>query len=274
MSPDQIMSLFVLLGGACVGSFLNVCIYRLPAGLSIAYPPSTCPQCQQPIRFYDNIPVLSYLLLRGRCRQCNAAIAPRYPLVELITGLAALALFLRYGLTAATPVYFLFVAVLIVITFIDIDHQIIPDVLSLTGIPIFFLAGRWLAETTWTEALIGIIAGSGSLFLVAMAYRFATGENGKGVSHRFNTGKDGMGMGDVKLLAMIGALIGWRGVVFTIFFSSVVGTLVGLLLIMQGGGSLKTRLPFGPFLALGAVAYIFFGPELIDAYLGLTVSPH
>ena len=145
MSPNQIMSLFVLFGGACVGSFLNVCIYRLPAGLSIAYPPSTCPQCRQPIRFYDNITVLSYLLLGGRCRRCDAPIALRYPLVESITGLAALALFLRYGLTAATPVYFLFVAVLIVITFIDIDHQIIPDILSLSGIPIFFLLGRWVA---------------------------------------------------------------------------------------------------------------------------------
>ncbi len=259
MSPNQIMSLFVLLGGACVGSFLNVCIYRLPAGLSIAYPPSACPQCRQPIRFFDNIPVLSYLLLRGRCRNCRAAIALRYPLVELITGLAALALFLRYGLTAATLVYFLFVAVLIVITFIDIDHQIIPDVLSLTGIPIFFLASGWLAETVWTEALIGILAGGGSLLLVALGYRLITG-------------KDGMGMGDVKLLAMIGALIGWRGVLFTLFFSSVSGTLVGLFLMVRSGGSLKTKLPFGPFLALGAIAYIFYGPELIDAYLGLTVS--
>ncbi len=259
MSLDHIMSLFVLLAGTCIGSFLNVCIYRLPAGLSIAYPPSTCPQCQQPIRFYDNIPVVSYILLRGRCRFCAATIALRYPLVEMLTGLAAWTVFLKFGMTAATPVYFTFIAVLIVITFIDIDHQIIPDILSLPGIPLFFIAGLWATPTTWSNALIGIVSGAGSLLLVALAYQRITG-------------KDGMGMGDVKLLAMIGALIGWRGVVFTIFFSSVIGSLVGILLMLRGGGSLKTRLPFGPFLALGAVAYVFFGPKLIDAYLGLSVT--
>lgn len=260
MSPNQFMSLFVLLAGACVGSFLNVCIYRIPAGLSIVSPPSACPRCQQSIRVYDNIPVLSYLLLRGRCRACAAPIAMRYPLVETLTALAALAVFLKYGLTAATPVYFAFIAVLIVITFIDIDHQIIPDILSLPGIPVFFVAGLWAARTDWRDALIGIGIGGGILFLIALIYRQLTG-------------KDGMGMGDVKLLAMIGALIGWQGVVFTIFCSSVTGTLVGLLLMALSGGGLKTRLPFGPFLALGAVAYIFYGPELIDAYLGLTLSP-
>ncbi len=261
MPLDHIMSLFVFFAGTCVGSFLNVCIYRIPAGLSIAYPPSTCPRCEQPIRFYDNIPVVSYMVLRGRCRTCAAPIAMRYPLVEMLTGLAAWAVFVKYGPTATTLIYFSFIAVLIVITFIDIDHQIIPDILSLPGIPLFFAAALWATPITWQNALSGVAFGAGSLLLVAVLYRRITG-------------KDGMGMGDIKLLAMIGALIGWRGVVFTIFFSSVVGTLVGLLLIVQGGGSLKTRLPFGPFLALGAVAYIFFGPELIDAYLGLTVSPH
>ncbi len=259
MSPYFITSLFVFVAGTCVGSFLNVCIYRIPAGLSIAYPPSACPRCRQPIRFFDNIPVLSYLLLRGRCRRCEAPIALRYPLVEMMTGLFAWAAFVKHGPTAATAIYFVFIAVLIVITFIDIDHQIIPDVLSLPGIPIFFAAGLWATPITWPNALIGLGSGAGILLLVALGYRLLTG-------------KDGMGMGDVKLLAMIGALIGWRGVVFTLFFSSVIGTLVGLLLVMREGGSLKTKLPFGPFLALGAVAYIFYGPELIDAYLGLTFS--
>ena len=259
MPLDHIMSLFVFFAGTCVGSFLNVCIYRLPAGLSVAFPPSACPQCQQPIRFYDNIPVVSYILLRGRCRFCAATIAIRYPLVELLTGLAAWAVFLKHGPTAAAAVYFTFVAVLIVITFIDIDHQIIPDILSLPGIPLFFIAGLWATPLTWLNALIGVASGAGSLLLVALVYRQITG-------------KDGMGMGDVKLLAMIGALIGWQGVLFTIFFSSVIGALVGLLLMLKGGGSLKTRLAFGPFLALGAVAYVFFGPKLIDAYLGLSVT--
>lgn len=259
MTPYQFISLFILLAGACVGSFLNVCIYRLPAGFSIVSPPSACPRCRQQIRFYDNIPVISYLLLRGRCRACGAGIGLRYPLVELITGLAALAVFFRFGLTPAAAVYFVFIAVLIVITFIDIDHQIIPDSLSLPGIPLFFAAGLWIAPAAWRDALIGVGLGAGSLLLIAVAYRLLTG-------------KDGMGMGDVKLLAMIGALIGWQGVVFTIFCSSVAGTVIGLALMVRAGGTLKTKLPFGPFLALGAVVYIFFGPALIDAYLGLTLA--
>ncbi|MDJ0803945.1 MAG: A24 family peptidase [Desulfobacterales bacterium] len=261
MPLDHIVNLFVFFAGTCIGSFLNVCIYRIPAGLSVAFPPSSCPRCEQPIRFYDNIPVLSYIFLRGRCRSCAAPIAIRYPLVEMLTGLAAWCVYVKHGPSAATLIYIVFVAVLIVITFIDIDHQIIPDVLSLPGIPLFLAAGLWATPITWPEALIGIAAGGGSLLLVAMIYRQLTG-------------KDGMGMGDVKLLAMIGALIGWRGVCFTIFFSSVVGSLVGLLLMIRAGGSLKTRLAFGPFLAMGAVAYIFYGPELINAYLGLTTASH
>ncbi len=261
MSLDHIMSLFVFFAGTCIGSFLNVCIYRIPAGLSVAYPPSSCPRCQQAIRFYDNIPVVSYILLRGRCRNCAAPIAMRYPLVELLTGLAAWCVFLKHGPTPTTLTYFAFAAVLIVITFIDIDHQIIPDILSLPGIPIFLAAGLLTTPITWPEALIGIVIGGGSLLLVALIYRQMTG-------------KDGMGMGDVKLLAMVGALIGWQGVLFTIFFSSVVGSLVGLLLMVKAGGNLKTRLPFGPFLAIGALAYIFYGPELIAAYLGLASAPH
>ncbi len=259
MPFDHIVNLFVFLAGTCIGSFLNVCIYRIPAGLSVAYPPSSCPLCEASIRWYDNIPVVSYILLRGRCRGCTAPIAIRYPLVEMLTGLAAWCVFAKHGPTAATLTYFVFIAVLIVITFIDIDHQIIPDILSLPGIPLFLAAGLWTTPITWSEALIGITVGGGSLLLVALIYRQLTG-------------KDGMGMGDVKLLAMIGALIGWQGVCFTIFFSSVVGSLAGLLLMMKSGGNLKTRLPFGPFLAMGAVAYVFYGPELIDAYLGLTAA--
>jgi leader peptidase (prepilin peptidase)/N-methyltransferase len=240
--------------GACIGSFLNVCIYRIPEGKSIVYPPSACPKCGYAIRFYDNVPILSYLVLRGRCRRCGVHIPLRYPLVELLTGIAALAIFLRYGVTAATPVYFLFVAVLLVVTFIDIDHQIIPDRLSLTGIPLFFLLGFLVPHVSWVDALIGILLGGGILFAVALGYQLLTG-------------RDGMGGGDIKLLAMIGALIGWQGVLFTIFFSSLSGSLIGLALALPAGRSMKSRLPFGPFLAAGAIAYIFFGPEVIHWYL-------
>jgi leader peptidase (prepilin peptidase)/N-methyltransferase len=242
--------------GACIGSFLNVCIYRIPEGKSIVHPPSACPKCGYAIRWYDNIPILSYLLLRGRCRRCRVHIPLRYPLVELITGIAALAIFLKYGLTATTPVYFLFVAVLLVITFIDIDHQIIPDRLSLTGIPLFFCLGFLVPAVSWQDALIGILVGGGILYAVALGYQLLTG-------------RDGMGGGDIKLLAMIGALIGWQGVLFTIFLASISGTLIGLALTLPAGRSMKSRLPFGPFLAAGAIAYIFFGPELIYWYLGI-----
>jgi leader peptidase (prepilin peptidase)/N-methyltransferase len=250
----RLLEITVFIFGTCIGSFLNVCIYRIPAGESIVYPPSACPNCGYAIRFYDNIPILSYLFLRGRCRRCRTSISLRYPMVELITGIAALAVFLKYGLMPATAVYFLFMAVLLVITFIDIDHQIIPDRLSLTGIPLFFLLGFLVPFISWQDALIGILAGGGILYAVAVGYQLLTG-------------RDGMGGGDIKLLAMIGALIGWQGILFTIFFSSLSGTLVGLALTLPAGRSMKSRLPFGPFLAAGAMAYIFFGTELIQWYL-------
>lgn len=252
----RLLEIAAFIFGTCIGSFLNVCIYRIPAGKSIVHPPSACPQCGTPIRFYDNIPILSYLLLGGRCRRCGIHIPMRYPLVELITGVAALAVFIKYGLTPATAIYFVFIAVLLLITFIDIDHQIIPDRLSLPGIPLFFLLGLLVPFITWQDALIGILAGGGILYGVALGYQLLTG-------------RDGMGGGDIKLLAMIGALIGWQGILFTIFFSSVSGTLVGLALALPTGGSLKSRLPFGPFLAAGAIAYIFCGTELIQWYLGI-----
>jgi leader peptidase (prepilin peptidase)/N-methyltransferase len=248
------ISAFVI--GACIGSFLNVCIYRIPEGKSIVHPPSACPKCGQLIRFYDNIPIISYLFLRGRCRGCGVSIPLRYPMVELITGIASLALLMKYGPTPAAGIYFVFIAVLLVITFIDIDHQIIPDLLSLSGIPLFFGLGFLVPSVTWIDALIGILAGGGILYVVAVGYQMLTG-------------RDGMGGGDIKLLAMIGALIGWQGVLFTIFFSSLSGTLIGLALTLPAGRSMRSRLPFGPFLAAGAVAYVFFGPQLIFWYLGI-----
>jgi leader peptidase (prepilin peptidase)/N-methyltransferase len=248
------LEIFAFVFGACIGSFLNVCIYRIPEGKSIIHPPSACPQCGYRIRFYDNIPIVSYILLRGRCRRCKVHIPVRYPLVELVTGIAALAVFLKYGPTLAAGIYFLFIAVLLVITFIDIDHQIIPDILSVTGIPLFFLLGFLVPFITWKDALIGILAGGGLLYAVAFGYQLLTG-------------RDGMGGGDIKLLAMIGAMIGWQGILFTVFISSLSGTVIGLLLALPAGRSMKSRLPFGPFLAAGAIAYLFCGPALIRWYI-------
>ncbi|MFZ7126430.1 MAG: prepilin peptidase [Desulfobacterales bacterium] len=259
MLPGVVDEIFAFLFGACIGSFLNVCIYRIPESRSIVTPPSSCPRCGTEIKPYDNIPMLSWLLLRGKCRHCKTSISARYPAVELITGVAALSLYLKFGLTPAFPVFFLFVAMLIVITFIDVDHQIIPNRLSLPGIPLFFLLSLAIPQISWTGSLIGILAGGGSLYLVAWVY------------HLF-TGKEGMGMGDVKLLAMIGALIGWKGVLFTIFISSAAGTLAGLAVMIASRRSLKTALPFGPFLAIGAITYVFFGPQIITGYLRLVVG--
>ncbi len=255
MTPGLI-KWYVFFVGLCIGSFLNVCIHRLPKGKSIVRPPSACPVCGALIRWYDNIPVLSYLILRGRCRGCKAPISFRYPIVELMTGLFAFLLWERFGASAPTLVYFLFIAVLILITFIDLDHRIIPDVISLPGIPIGFAASFLLPQVTWIDSLIGIAAGGGSLLAIAVGYQLLTG-------------KDGMGGGDIKLLAMIGALLGWQGVCFTIMASSFVGTVVGITVMLRSGKGMKMAVPFGPFLAIGAILYIFFGNQLIAWYFGL-----
>jgi leader peptidase (prepilin peptidase)/N-methyltransferase len=249
-----LLNLYVLLVGLCFGSFLNVCIYRLPAGRSIIRPASSCTGCNTPIRWYDNIPVISYLILGGRCRTCNTIISLRYPIVELLTGLFALGAWLRFGPHPQTVVYFVFIAALLVITFIDIDHRIIPDAISLPGIPIGFILSFLLPQIGWRDSLLGIVIGGGSLFAVAWGY------------HRL-TGKEGMGGGDIKLLGMIGAFIGWQGVLFTIMASSFTGTVVGLVLMLQSRKGMKTAVPFGPFLAIGAILYLFFGPQWIAWYL-------
>jgi len=240
--------------GSCIGSFLNVCIYRLPNSLSIVSPPSACPGCREPIRFYDNIPILSYLFLRGKCRYCQTPIAMRYPLVEIMGGLFAVCAYLKFGLSLQALVMFVLIAALIVITFIDLDHRIIPDVISLPGIPIGFAASFFLPDIGYKASLLGILAGGGSLLLVAWAYSLLTK-------------KEGMGGGDIKLLAMIGAFVGWKGVLLTIFLSSAIGTLCGLAVMVQSGKNMKLAIPFGPFLAIGCLITIFFGNELIFWYL-------
>jgi leader peptidase (prepilin peptidase)/N-methyltransferase len=254
--PSIAVEVFTFIFGLCIGSFLNVCIYRLPAAKSISHPRSSCPSCGELIRFYDNIPVLSYLILRGRCRFCRVSISLRYPVVEILCGLFALITFVKFGLTLEALIYFIFIASLLVITFIDIDHQIIPDVITLPGIPIFFVASFGLPDIKYLESLLGILVGGGSLLLVAWTYNLVTK-------------KEGMGGGDIKLLAMIGAVIGWKGVLFTIFVASAVGTISGMLVMLKTGKGRKLAIPFGPFLAIGGIAYIFFGPQLIEWYFRL-----
>lgn len=240
--------------GAVVGSFLNVCIYRIPAGLSIVSPPSRCPACLKRIAFYDNIPVISYIVLMGRCRHCGSPVSARYPVVEAIAGVFASALFFKFGPTPAFFIYSVFIAALIVITFIDIDHQIIPDVISLPGIPLGIIASFFLPSVGVVDSVIGAIAGGGLLFGIAAAYYYSTG-------------KEGMGGGDVKLLAMIGAFTGWRGVLMTVLAGSVSGAVLGGILMLVHGKGGKHPIPFGPFLAAGAVVYVFAGEALIEWYI-------
>ena len=254
---EYLIEIIAFIFGTCIGSFLNVCIYRLPVSKSIVHPRSMCPECENMIRAYDNIPILSYLILKGRCRHCDAVISFRYPLVEMITGAFALFVFAKFGPTLQGLIYFAFISAMIVITLIDIDHRIIPDVISIPGIPVFFAASFALPTVTYIDSLIGILAGGGSLLLVAWLYNLITK-------------KDGMGGGDIKLLAMIGALVGWKGVLFTIFVSSAVGTLSGMVfMLMTKNKNMKLAIPFGPFLAIGSVLYIFYGPMLICWYLNL-----
>ncbi len=240
--------------GAMIGSFLNVCIHRLPKEESIVRPGSHCPKCKTPIQYYDNIPLLSYLLLGGKCRHCKAPISIQYPMVEAITALSSFFLFITFGVSLSFFYYFSFVAALIAITVIDLYHQIIPDVISLPGIGIGLLGSLIIPRITFFESLIGVISGGGSLFLVATVYQWL-----------FK--REGMGGGDVKLLAMIGAFLGWKAVILTIFLSSFIGSIIGITVMLIKGKDFKYAIPFGPFLALGAVISLFWGENLISLYL-------
>lgn len=254
MTMTEFGAIFAFILGAVVGSFLNVCIWRIPEGLSIVTPASHCPDCGHPIRFYDNIPLISYLILRGRCRACGGRISLRYPFVEGLTALMALFLFWKFGLTLKFLAAFIFVSALILITFIDIDYQIIPDVISLPGIPICFLMAVFIMDLSFMDALLGLLIGGGSLYLVAVLYELATK-------------REGMGGGDIKLLALMGAFLGWKSLLFILLVSSLVGAVVGISIMLARGGDMKYAVPFGPFLSLAAVAYLFVGEYATNLFL-------
>jgi leader peptidase (prepilin peptidase)/N-methyltransferase len=256
-------AVFIFVIGAIVGSFLNVCIARIPNGESVVQPPSHCPKCKKPIRFYDNIPIISYLILLGCCRHCGERISPRYLFVEVLMGTMAALLYYQLGLGLAFLAAFIFAAALIVVSFIDLDVRIVPDVISLPGIVVgllFSIVAQFLivdaAEVipTPVNAFIGILAGGGFLYAVAWIYERVTGV-------------DGMGGGDIKLLAMIGAFLGWQSIPFTIFFASLAGSVVGLGVMLATGAGRRLALPFAPFLCFGAAIHLFFGRELVSLYL-------
>jgi len=241
--------LFLFVFGLVVGSFLNVVICRLPAGESIVLPASHCPACQAPIRWYDNIPVLSFCWLRGRCRACGVRISWQYPVVELLMGGLTVALYGKFHLSLPFFLYFPFVAALLAVVFIDFHHQIIPDRISLSGILVGLAVSFVNPLVTWQESALGALFGGGVLYLVAWGYALATG-------------REGMGGGDIKLLAMIGAWLGWPCLPFVVFSSSLLGLVggIGAMVRQRRGG--KTVIPFGPFLAMGAYIYLFFREDV------------
>jgi leader peptidase (prepilin peptidase)/N-methyltransferase len=251
-----VLSIVSIILGTLIGSFLNVCILRLPKEESIIIPGSHCPRCQHPIKFYDNIPVISYILLRGRCRYCQGSISLQYPLIEGITALSSFLLFIKFGPSLSYIFYFLFVSALIVITVIDLYHQIIPDVISIPGIGVGLLGSLIVPDITFFNSLIGVLVGGGSLFLIATLYQWL-----------FK--REGMGGGDVKLLAMIGGFLGWKSVILTIVLSSFIGSVAGITIMILKGKDFKTAIPFGPFLSLGAVISLFYGEFIIGWYFGL-----
>lgn len=270
--PSEVILLYIFsfIFGSIIGSFLNVCIYRLPKEESIVYPGSHCTSCKRSINFYHNIPILSYIFLKGRCSYCNSEIPFIYPTIETLTGLLFVATLWRFGLGPDTIFYLVFICGLIVITFVDLKHMIIPNVITYPGIIVGILYNalitNWqnslelvsnfsfgilnffelLNEIPILDSLFGVILGGGILLLIAYTYEIIKK-------------RQGMGMGDVKLLALIGAFLGWQGVFFVIFSSSILGSVVGLSIIIARRGDLKYALPFGPFLSIAAIIYIFTG---------------
>jgi leader peptidase (prepilin peptidase)/N-methyltransferase len=262
----------VFLAGACVGSFLNVCIHRLPADESVVRPRSRCPGCGTTIAWYDNVPLLSWAWLAARCRACGTRISPRYPLVEAATGGLAVLALARFGATPFAAIAFAFTAALLLITFIDLDHRFIPDEVSLPGVLVGLTAAFLPGGVTPLDAALGAAAGGGLLWLVAWGYERLTGI-------------EGMGLGDVKLLAMIGAFLGWQAVPGVLVVASVTGAAAGIALMLARGmgragrrvarrlgrrallpfarrAARRTEIPFGPFLALGALLALYV-PALV-----------
>lgn len=243
--------------GLLFGSFLNAVIYRLPLGESIMRP-SQCPACDRPIRWYHNVPVFGWLALRGRCPDCNGRISARYPLVELAGGLVLAGAVAAWGLSISAFSVTVFGYMMIVLAMIDVDHRILPNVITLPGAVVGLVLSYFDPRVTWIDAAIGAFLGGGLLYGVAWAYLKARG-------------REGMGMGDVKMMLLVGAFLGWRGALMTIFIGSLLGSIVGVALIRFASKEWEYALPFGTFLAAAGVVVSFWGPELLAWYLALTL---
>ena len=277
--PDAVGYIFAFALGAIVGSFLNVVIHRVPNELSIVFPNSACPKCKASIKPYDNIPILSWLILGGKCRNCKEPIAIRYPAVEALTGLVFLIVFWQMGLTAILPVYFIFAAVIVSLVFIDAEHMILPNVITyplfvfailvrivyplvfqnnyfsdVSFAPLTAMAGYpgWIVSLA--GAILGALAGGGSLWLVGEVWKRLRGV-------------EAMGLGDVKMMFGVGALLGWRLSILAIFLGAFAGALIGVVVIAkQKEKDMQTQIPFGIFLGIGSLLALLFGEQLIAWY--------
>ena len=279
VASGMLIAAFVLLFGLIIGSFLNVCIVRIPGGKSIVLPASACVKCGAPIRPYDNIPVFSYLLLRGKCRKCGNPISPMYPVVELLTGLLFLGCYEAFGLSVEALKWAVFSAIMVVLVFTDLRERILPDVVNFTGFGLglvlsFFTTpvdGTAMALAkrifefpppapvlSFVDALLGAAAGSGLLWLVSEVY------------FRLR-GREGMGMGDVKMMLMAGAFLGLKRTLLTIFTGSVLGSVLGIIVIVARRKDSDYELPFGTFLGMAALLVVFFGTPIVYWYQGLLV---
>ena len=270
-----------LIFGLVVGSFLNVCILRVPEGISISTPRSRCPQCKKLIPWYDNIPIFSYVILRARCRRCKKKISARYPFIEALSGVVSVLLYLKYGLGVEWIIYLGFSSALLVLAFIDLDHRILPDPITLNGIWIGVLASVYLAqpsplvarllraaglETTnprviaLAASLLGIVVGGGLLWGVAEAYLRLRGI-------------EGMGFGDVKMMAMVGAFLGAPLTLLTIMIGSLLGSIIGLAFIRLASKTREYELPFGTFLSMAGILSVLYGQDLIRWYIERMIQP-
>jgi leader peptidase (prepilin peptidase) / N-methyltransferase len=250
---NTVIVVFVLAMGLVVGSFLNVCIYRLPRRESVMFPGSHCPVCDRSLDWFENLPLASWLVLRGRCRTCRTRIPVQYPLVEAMTAAVFVSAYFIYGWTPLLAARLLFACAMIVLFVIDLQHRILPNVITLPGIVIGLLFSFFLPPG-WRSSLIGVLAGGGVLFAIAEAY------------YRLR-GYEGLGMGDVKMLAMIGAFLGWPLMIVTLVLSSFSGSIVGVGLLVSRRGDMKAALPFGTFLAVGALVAAVAGDAFLDWYL-------
>lgn len=250
--------LFLLVGvvGALIGSFLNVCIYRLPRHESIAWPGSHCPACSKPIAWYDNVPIFGYVMLAGRCRACSIRIPLHYPVVEALNAAGYLAVLWYFGPTVEAAVYAVLFSALLVVAGTDLSHKIIPNAVTFPGIIIGLMCAATVLPLGLWNGVIGLVVGGGLLWLLAWASPYLFG-------------KEGMGGGDIKLLAMIGAFLGWKLALMTIMLGSLVGSVVGVSLMAAHVLKREDYIPFGPFLVLGAIVSLFFGTAILEWYQGL-----